>query len=75
MNVDWLLQFLSTESQKAFSAATKQSSSTPFYTLPMLVLFETPAGFALFNVLDDSKIEDSDNLFKHFQTPDAANKV
>ncbi|XP_046400768.1 nucleolar protein 58 [Ischnura elegans] len=41
----------------------------------MLVLFETPAGYAFFKLLDDSKLQETENLFKDFETPDAASKV
>ncbi|KAJ3329542.1 Nucleolar protein 58 [Blyttiomyces sp. JEL0837] len=41
----------------------------------MLVLFETPAGYALFKMNDESKLEDADNVFKYFTTPDVANKT
>nr|GMD05359.1 probable nucleolar protein 5-2 [Ipomoea batatas] len=39
----------------------------------MLVLFETPAGFALFKVLDEGKL--SKDLWKEFSTADTARKV
>ncbi|CAN6311957.1 unnamed protein product, partial [Urochloa humidicola] len=38
----------------------------------MLVLFETPAGFALFKVLHEGKVED---LWKEFTTSDSAKRV
>ena len=38
-------------------------------------LFETPAGFALFKVLKDSKLKDTDGLYKDFETADKAQKV
>ena len=41
----------------------------------MLVLFETPAGYALFKVLDEKKLKDADNLYKEFQSPEAAEKI
>lgn len=41
----------------------------------MYVLFETPAGFALFKVLKDSKLKDVDNLHKEFATVEKAEKV
>lgn len=41
----------------------------------MYVLFETPAGFALFKVLKDSKLKDVDNLYKDFTTVEKAEKV
>lgn len=41
----------------------------------MLVLFETSAGFALFKVLNESKLQKVDNIFKEFESTDAANKL
>ncbi|KAM9821229.1 nucleolar protein 58 [Neosynchiropus ocellatus] len=41
----------------------------------MLVLFETAAGYAIFKVLDESKLEQVDSLFKEFDTPEKANKI
>ncbi|KAJ0407121.1 hypothetical protein ATCC90586_005685 [Pythium insidiosum] len=41
----------------------------------MLVLFETAAGHALFKVADESKLANADDVFKHFETPEKANKV
>lgn len=41
----------------------------------MLVLFETPAGFALFKLLDEKKIQKSENLFQDFATADSAQKI
>ena len=41
----------------------------------MLVLFETPAGFAIFKLLDEKKLLQSDNLFEDFATPEGAKKV
>jgi len=41
----------------------------------MLVLFETPAGYALFKVKKDDKVADIDNLYKEFETADKANKM
>ncbi len=41
----------------------------------MLVLFETPAGYAIFKVLDEGKLKLSDDLYKDFETPEAASKV
>eukprot|EP00246_Nothoceros_aenigmaticus_P016483 TRINITY_DN751_c0_g1_i1.p1 TRINITY_DN751_c0_g1~~TRINITY_DN751_c0_g1_i1.p1 ORF type:complete len:571 (-),score=163.43 TRINITY_DN751_c0_g1_i1:422-2134(-) len=41
----------------------------------MLALFETPAGFALFKVLDENKLNSVEDLWKEFQTPDAARKA
>ncbi|KAI8139299.1 hypothetical protein BJV82DRAFT_544710 [Fennellomyces sp. T-0311] len=41
----------------------------------MLVLYETAAGYALFNLVDDKKLEKPENLWKDFETPDQANKT
>ncbi|CAM0873181.1 unnamed protein product [Alopecurus aequalis] len=41
----------------------------------MLVLFETPAGFALFKVLNEGKLSKVEDLWKEFTTPDSARKV
>lgn len=41
----------------------------------MLVLFETPAGHALFKVLDKGKLKDVDNIYKEFETPEQAGKL
>lgn len=38
----------------------------------MLLLFETPAGYALFKVLDEGKLKNVDNIYKYFETADAA---
>ncbi|XP_072983920.1 probable nucleolar protein 5-2 [Typha latifolia] len=41
----------------------------------MLVLFETPAGFALFKVLDEGKLDKIEDLWKDFATSESARKV
>uniref|UniRef100_A0A0D6QUB2 Nop domain-containing protein n=1 Tax=Araucaria cunninghamii TaxID=56994 RepID=A0A0D6QUB2_ARACU len=41
----------------------------------MLVLFETPAGFALFKVLDEGKLNKVEDLWKEFQSTESARKV
>jgi len=41
----------------------------------MLVLFETQAGYAVFKLLDNKKLEATDNLFEDFLTPQGASKV
>ncbi|XP_013401006.1 nucleolar protein 58 [Lingula anatina] len=41
----------------------------------MLVLFETPAGYAIFKLLDEKKLQEVENLYKDFQTPEQASKV
>lgn len=41
----------------------------------MLVLFETPAGLALFKVLKEGKVKKADDLFKYFETADKASSI
>ncbi|KAK4393813.1 putative nucleolar protein 5-2 [Sesamum angolense] len=41
----------------------------------MLLLFETPPGFALFKVLDEGKLSKVEDLGKEFATPDSARQV
>ncbi|KAL6896564.1 hypothetical protein ACP4OV_007136 [Aristida adscensionis] len=41
----------------------------------MLVLFETPAGFALFKVLDEGKLSKVEDLWKDFASPESARRV
>lgn len=41
----------------------------------MLVLFETPAGYALFKCLDKGKLKNVDDIHKEFATPEAASQV
>ena len=41
----------------------------------MLVLFETPAGYAVFKMLDEKKLKDVDNVFEHFSTASKAAKA
>ncbi|XP_046376618.2 nucleolar protein 58-like [Haliotis rufescens] len=41
----------------------------------MLVLFETPAGYAMFKLLNEKKLSKADNLFEDFSSPEAASKV
>ncbi|KAG0605532.1 hypothetical protein M758_9G066400 [Ceratodon purpureus] len=41
----------------------------------MLALFETPAGFALFKVLNEGKLDASEELYKEFETAEAARKM
>ena len=41
----------------------------------MLLLFETPAGYALFKVIDDKKIEKVENLAEEFITSTKASKM
>merc|ERR1711910_35087 len=41
----------------------------------MLVLFETPAGFAIFKLLDEKKVQQSEDLYKDFASVESAKKV
>ena len=41
----------------------------------MLVLFETPAGYALFKLLDKTKIAKAEDVYKHFDTVEHAQQV
>ena len=41
----------------------------------MLVLYETPAGYALFQIKDDSKVTDVEDITQHFADADSANKL
>ena len=41
----------------------------------MLVLFETPAGYAIFKLLDEKKLQKCDNLYQDFSSAEAAKKV
>ncbi|KAL6062053.1 Ribosomal RNA processing protein 1 A [Balamuthia mandrillaris] len=41
----------------------------------MLVLFETPAGYALFKVLNEGKLQQENNIYKEFQDPDSSQKM
>lgn len=41
----------------------------------MLVLFETPAGFAIFKLKDEKKLQKSENLYEDFETIEQAKKV
>jgi len=44
-------------------------------SITMLILYESPAGYALFNLLDDGKLEKPDSIWKDFETPEQANKT
>ncbi|KAJ8020090.1 Nucleolar protein 58 [Holothuria leucospilota] len=41
----------------------------------MLVLFESPAGYALFKLLDEKKLANVDNLYQNFNTPEGAGRI
>ncbi|XP_050825561.1 nucleolar protein 58 [Gopherus flavomarginatus] len=41
----------------------------------MLVLFETAAGYAVFKVLNEKKLQEVDSLWREFETPEKANKI
>ena len=41
----------------------------------MLVLFETPAGYAVFKLMDEGKLAKSDSLYEDFESIDKARNV
>ncbi|XP_058831798.1 nucleolar protein 58 [Topomyia yanbarensis] len=41
----------------------------------MFVLYETPAGYAIFKLLDEKKLQEIDNLYLEFETAERANKI
>lgn len=41
----------------------------------MFILYETPAGYAIFKLLDDNKFKEIDNLYLEFETPEKASKI
>ncbi|CAF1183689.1 unnamed protein product [Rotaria magnacalcarata] len=41
----------------------------------MLVLFETSAGYAVFKLLDEKKLQETQNLYADFESPERAAKV
>ncbi|ELT87939.1 hypothetical protein CAPTEDRAFT_162695 [Capitella teleta] len=41
----------------------------------MLVLFETSAGYAIFKLLDEKKLQSSENLYLDFESPESASKL
>ncbi|XP_059050191.1 nucleolar protein 58 [Achroia grisella] len=41
----------------------------------MLILFETPGGYAIFKLLDESKLSQIDDLYQEFNTPEGASSV
>ncbi|XP_052865927.1 nucleolar protein 58 isoform X2 [Anopheles cruzii] len=41
----------------------------------MFVLYETPAGYAIFKLLDDTKLKEIDNLYLEFESPEQAGKI
>ncbi|KAH9498824.1 Nucleolar protein 58 [Bulinus truncatus] len=43
--------------------------------LKMLVLFESAAGYALFKLLDESKLQNIENIYQDFETPNKAAKI
>lgn len=60
------------------AATAGRTAHTPHTSLPitaMLVLFETPAGYALFKVLDKTKIASAEDVFRHFDTVEHAQQV
>ncbi|XP_059617282.1 nucleolar protein 58 [Phlebotomus argentipes] len=41
----------------------------------MFILYETPAGYAIFKLLDEKKLKEVDNLYLEFETPEKANSL
>ena len=41
----------------------------------MFVLFETPAGYAIFKLLNEKKLQSIDNLFQEFKSADKASEL
>lgn len=41
----------------------------------MFILYETPAGYAIFKLLDDNKLKEIDNLYLEFESPEKASKI
>ena len=41
----------------------------------MLILFETPAGYALFKCLNEKGLKDVDNIYKFFESEKSAKKT
>lgn len=41
----------------------------------MLVLFETPGGYALFKVMDEGKVSNAGTIFTQFKTAEQANSL
>ncbi|CAF3759196.1 unnamed protein product [Rotaria sordida] len=41
----------------------------------MLILFETSAGYAIFKLLDEKKLQETQNLYVDFESPERAAKV
>ncbi|XP_067144159.1 nucleolar protein 58 isoform X2 [Centruroides vittatus] len=41
----------------------------------MLVLFESPAGYAIFKLVNEKKLQETENLFLDFETPEKASKI
>jgi hypothetical protein len=41
----------------------------------MLILYETAAGYALFKLVNDAKLEKADDIWKDFETAEKANQA
>ncbi|KAI3366023.1 hypothetical protein L3Q82_009854, partial [Scortum barcoo] len=63
------------QSRNALTPESSQTTEKSRTAAKMLVLFETAAGYAIFKVLDESKLQQVDSLYKEFETPEKANKV
>lgn len=41
----------------------------------MLILFETPAGYAIFKVLNEKKLSNIDNIYNYFEDESKASEL
>lgn len=51
------------------------AKKTNQYITTMFVLFETAAGYALFKVSDEGKLNTPENIWSEFSTPEKAKKA
>ncbi|KAG6479866.1 hypothetical protein ZIOFF_063342 [Zingiber officinale] len=65
----------SQQRRRAAHQAFLRRKSCAIHGLVMLVLFETPAGFALFKVLDEGKLDKVEDLWKEFTSAESARKI
>ncbi|KAG4973792.1 hypothetical protein JHK87_030613 [Glycine soja] len=66
---------LASEDGKIVLENTLDARLDVYWERKMLVLFETPAGFALFKVLDEGKLSKVEDLWKNFSSADTARQV
>lgn len=72
--VIWSLVFIDDLSRTCV-ALTAHVDYTLNQLIKMLVLFETPAGYALFAVSDEKKLKKVDDINEAFSTPAKANSA